>query len=1841
MSGKRGVQRKPDRRRKVPEIGVPEQEEQIASEIDGIVFVNPSSPPNLKLHATESDSSDKQEHRSVCSNSLSLESELPSKFHADHLNDVSFGCGLLGAPRFRQEIGPHPSHVEGEAVRSLTSAAIGGKIERNISDQNKFSDLSHVENTKVMPIDNNVEGASKFFPGSEQPDELLEEEIRIKIEELKIRQLCLDLAKRRAMSKRDYPNEPRFDHVISPASNSSNLLNDLYRSAPCQKTSAVNVALPKIEIQPFDGTVKSFWSFMKTFEATLANKVSDDSERLSCLLYYCRGPAKEAIENCILLEPSVGYGEALKILKEQFGRPHVIVHALMSEILEGPAIRPTNLEGLRSLARKMRGCLTTLTQMDRLAELNCSTNLLRVIERLPREAKFRWAEVADSIIRDEREPSFEDLLTFIERRVSVASSLYGAAAAASNESFDRPPARKTETRSRVLSAFLSSPIVCICCQQQHSLDDCQKFRNTEFSDKQNLLRRHKRCFLCFKPNHLAKNCQLRIRCTVEGCHGNHNTLMHRDTSLNLKTRLATAHIGAVLGESKAARLGFIPVRLVSSTREVLTYALIDNGSDVTLVDDEVSSRLNLNGKSCKLNVRTLHGTRIISGKQVGLEIQSLSSDFSVPVDLAYVVKSLPVTRVDASSVRVEDWAHLKGITCETLPDNKVGILIGCNVPEAHWVLEQRLGNRKDPYAIKSAFGWCIRGPPNTSHSREHCVNWIGAEESCLEHIIQKMFEHEFNEKGYAEKTAMSVEDNQALEIAESSLAYSAGRYEVSLPWKTGCLSLPDNYAMAERRVQMLKKRLDKDTQLRIKYFDLIENYNKKGYIRKVSTGEAGRSRRWYLPHHPVLNPNKPGKVRIVFDCAATFKDSSLNRALLQGPDLTSSLVGVLLRFRKYPVAVCADIEEMFLQVRVPPKDRWALSFLWWDNTGFVDRPGVFEINVHPFGATSSPFCANFALRRTAVDNRDKFSMAAVKAVEESFYVDDCLLSVETVKQGKQVVDELRTMLRMGGFNLTKWISNRSDVVQHLPSEDKVREFVDLDFESRDCQRTLGVRWDVRRDEFQFQLKLPNAPATRRGILKCVASLYDPLGLVAPMLLLARKLLQDLCHRGLEWDTLVDESDRKAWQCWLENIKSIETIKVPRCISHKLASAHTVELHMFSDASEIGYGAVGYLRLGWTDSTNSCGFLFGKSRVTPKGMASIPRLELVAAVLSVKLMRMIQEELKLRIDRTLLWTDSTIVLQYIRNTSSRFATFVANRLRVIHESCSPSQWRHVPSILNPADIASRGTQSASSKQMDLWLRGPEFLCQSECQWPPVLIDVPLSGEDPEVKCLAATIIDDTKDVILDELVPRFGSWFGILKALAWLSRFVRYFIVLKVGRQSETVRLGSLKVSELEEACNKLVRLVQRRCFSDALNAVGKDNRNCTFKANSLSRLRPVIKDGLLCLGGRVPLAGGEKPYNAIILPAKDLVTNLVIKHYHEVEGHMGASHVLACIRKKFWILKGMASVRRVINQCCHCKRLASKPCEQIMAPLPSFRVEVGTYPFKYTGVDYFGPFKVRFGRASCKRYGCIFTCLQTRAIHLEVTHSLSTDSFLMALMRFVGRRGPPESFFSDNGSNFVGAEAELRKLVQGLDQERISSGLLYHKIDWHFNPPEASHRGGVWERMIRTVRRLLSSISREQVVGDETLLTYMVEVERIINNRPLIPVYDDPHEPRILRPNDLLLLRQNEGLVNDEISLSERYTRAWRQAQHLASVFWKRWIKEYLPTVQACHKWNTQRRDLRVGDLVMLIGGRRSVGTWSNGVVSEVIRGSDNHVRDVYVRTSTGLIKRDIRSLCLLEGALE
>ena len=457
--------------------------------------------------------------------------------------------------------------------------------------------------------------------------------------------------------------------------------------------------------------------------------------------------------------------------------------------------------------------------------------------------------------------------------------------------------------------------------------------------------------------------------------------------------------------------------------------------------------------------------------------------------------------------------------------------------------------------------------------------------------------------------------------------------------------------------------------------------------------------------------------------------------------------------------------------------------------------------------------------------------------------------------------------------------------------------------------------------------------------------------------------------------------------------------------------------------------------------------------------------------------------------------------------------------------------------------------------------------------------------------------------------------------------------------------AELSVDEVQVAEREIFRHLQKLSFSEVVGALQRVSRNQESSrqvkpglrklkiSTSLCKLNAMLDgEGILRVGGR--LENAAISYDAkhqIILPYRHHVTNLIIQKYHQEAGHLGQEYVLSSLRQLFWIIKGRSALHRVVSKCFLCRKLGAARGEQLMANLPKERLTPEDPPFTSVGVDYFGPLYVQQGRSHVKRYGCVFTCLTTRAVHIEITSSLDTDSFINALRRFISLRGNPSSVYSDNGSNFHTGEQEMRTAIDDWNQRAICEFLRLKNISWKFNPPYDSHMGGVWERVIRSIRKILTALLGQQLVNEEMLRTLMAEVQGILNSRPLMPVSNDPNDLEPLTPSHLLLLRANPNMPPRVFVKEDTYCkRRWRQVQYMSDIFWKRWLKEYLPTLQVRQKWCNPCRCFAVNDLVLVMDEGVHRGKWPLARVVQVHRGRDRYVRSARGRTNTSTLVRPI-----------
>ena len=1600
--------------------------------------------------------------------------------------------------------------------------------------------------------------------------------------------------------------------------------------------------LPRVELITFDGHPGQYWRFIRQYENFVECKVTDPGQRFLYLLHYCRGRAREAIEGCSMLQPDDGYIRARKILRERFGQPFKVARNMIDEVLGEARRTRADADSLSRLAVKMHNCSIALTHMNYQSDLNALHTLESIVRCLPIEMQRKWAEEAEKIATLEREATFEELTDFVDRHSRIVNSRFGQIALESSKYIrgtfppmhsgvsDSGKHRKWAT-ANTISRDDSVKVKCKVCDDAHHLNECPSFRKMNIPDRWNMAKKTGACFICLYHSHRASQCRRKARCEHEGCEGNHHTLLHATQKLDATSQ---AKVVCTMGRytSKPVRLGTIPVGVVTPQGVVKAMAFLDGGSDTTLVTEEFVRKHRLKGKSASLVISTVGGTSAKQSQKLELNLISLTNGKQVEVSEAFTVEYLPMKAAECVKSLAGRYPHLQGLPLEEVPKTEVDILIGCDVAEAHLVFDQRIGGRKEPYALHTIFGWVICGSLDNEPRRTTSVNCISFSNSCVEEELQRLYNNEFGDLT-DETGSMSREDQMALSVVAKS-RYRHEQFEVPLPWRPGADTLPNNREMVEKRLEGLKRRLWRNPQLKSRYFEVMQRNIDLGYVERLEK-PTHHERIWYLPHHPVVNPKKPEKTRVVFDCAAKYRGHSLNDRLLQGPDWTTSLIEVLCRFRLGTIAVSADIQEMFLQVKVPTEHRDALRLLWWPDNNMDKTPMEYRLTVHPFGAVSSPFCANYALRETAKQHGTRVSRSVTSSIFENFYVDDYLGSFDDVSTATNHIAVLTRLLKVGGFRLTKWMSSSRKVLDEIPEDERAQSVRDFHNELLPMERTLGIQWNAEADNFIFLLKIPERTVTRRGILSSVSSLYDPLGFVAPWLLPGKLLLQRLCKKRMDWDQPLDRDDLKEWEQWLLSLSRLGEIRIPRPLP-RMKTDREMELHLFSDASESGYGVVAY-GLWNTPDGQQCKILFAKSRVAPLKTVTIPRLELTAAVLAVKVVKLLKRCFSFFNGEVVFWTDSAIVIHYIKNVRTRFSTFVANRLAIIHEETGVSQWRYVPSRQNPADYCSRGLRNFEN--LHTWTEGPGFLWGPKENWPDNTI--PSTPTDAiETKRLVMAMNAHSTVPLLSKL-DRFGDWRKILRAVSWWTRYKCQLMIMTAVRPYNHLNIGPLLPSELEQAERDLIRMLQLHAYPIEMQRLASKEPNArkTFLIHSaIRKLNPVLVDGLMRVGGRLGNSNlSFESKHPLIIPSNHHVTSVLILHVHAKEGHAGENHILSTIRRRFWIVKGRAAVKRVIRHCMFCRRQNAAVGKQLMSALPAVRVKPGWWPFAETGIDCFGPIMVRYQNTRKKRYGCIMTCLQSRAVHLEMVHFMTTDSFLMALQRFIGRRGVPTNIYSDNGSNFVGAKRELEHWFKRLNRDELRNRTSHHGINWHFNAPYASHRGGIWERLIRSVRRTLMALCGQQTPTDETLDTTLVEVERILNNRPLVPAPSDETDRPALTPNDLLMLRSNEGIVTPKAG-SSIYCQGWKQANYLAGLFWRRWTREYLPTLQARQKWLLKERSFNIGDVVLLAGDTRHRNEWPIGVVKECCMEPDGLVRTVRVKTSNGDVIRDIRNVCLLEG---
>ncbi|XP_044751667.1 uncharacterized protein LOC123311663 [Coccinella septempunctata] len=1295
-----------------------------------------------------------------------------------------------------------------------------------------------------------------------------------------------------------------------------------------------------------------------------------------------------------------------------------------------------------------------------------------------------------------------------------------------------------------------------------------------------------------------------------------------------------------------ALMKILPVILCHNGKEVETYVLLDDASTITLIDEEFANSLDFNGPKQSLCLQwtnediTHHDndSRIVSftikGKNNGSKFQLRR--------VRTTKLSLPHQTVDVNNLR-KNYPYINDKVI-AMTNAQPKIIIG----QDNWPL---LVNRKlvagpwnGPAVSKTLLGWVLHGnlkygeknPNSVCHIQSFDIFREKDDLDVLHDLVKEQWRLEKIEN--SQELAPSPLDRRAQRTLDTTMRRVGQRYETGLLWKKEDLVLPESKANAFRRLRCVERKMDKDKDYAEMYTKKFEEMEEKKYIRRLSKSEIEEesNKIWYLPHFGVINPNKPNKLRIVFDASA----KSLNDCLLTGPDLYNSLQTILLNFRIKQYAFTADIKEMFLQVRVRKQDCYAQRILWRGMNRNVE-PDVYEIMVVFFGSSCGPCLAQEAKNRNARDFAENFPEAS-EAIIRHHYMDDYLGNADELEDAKKLVRDVIYIHGQGGFVICNWIANDDRILEDVDMDLVAQGHKKLDSNNKDMvERILGVYWNPVEDTFCFQTKFNKIDRdildnrrrpTKRDILKIVMSVFDPLGFLANFIVQGKIILQNIWRSKIGWDDEITHTLENQWQMWFSDLKNIYKFKIPRQYFSLNRHKSNIQLHVFCDASENCYAAVAYIRVQQEQAIQT-NFVTAKTRVAPLRPLSIPRLELQGALMGARLGNYLKKEMNLNISSVFYWTDSRTVLHWIRSEARRFKVFVAQRLGEIQDITNIAEWRYVCSKENVADDATKRKISWDSQR---WMNGPDFLRRNPEDWPRE-VETENFGIDPDTleEKFDNVLIISTKTILSTPDALRFSKWQRLLRTTSYVLRFIDIMKRRCTGK-------GELSVEEINKAENLLFRKVQEESFMEEINALMQGK-----PFSSSSRLRTLNcflseQDGLLRLAGRLEKSElNVQTRKPIILDPQHKITKLIVQKYHEDVHHHGQEIVINNLRQKFWILRLRQTVKSIWNSCQLCKIRRATPRIPVMGQLPECRIQPTIRAFIKTGIDYFGPLEVTVKRSREKRYGAIFTCMTTRAVHLEIAHDLTTNSFINVLRQFGCRRGFPDEIYCDNGSCFKSAEKEITEEFKIIEKKEILDFTVMRKIKFFFNPPLAPHTGGSWERLIQSIKKIMKEILKCRYPPEHVLRTVLLECESILNSRPLTHVSLDSDDAESLTPNHFLIGPSNISPSFTETAEKDlNLMSSWRAAQRLADMFWSKWSREYLPTLIRSSKWyrDNGERSIQLGDVVIMVDPDGPRNLWQKAVVINVYPAKDGKIRTVDVRNSNNTIyRRHVAKLIVLD----
>lgn len=1594
----------------------------------------------------------------------------------------------------------------------------------------------------------------------------------------------------------------------------------------CAHSNNLNIKLPTINLPVFDGNYLHWLEFRDTFDS-LINQV-DMIPQIN-KFHYLRNSLKGAAAVVIQSIEFSGdnYKLAWDLLCNRYNNKRILTNNHLKALFQ---FEPLHKESYRAIRFMIDTYTKNLRSLENLKEPTESWDTLIIFimtSKLDSVTARKWEEYRGESTSS---PTLKDFLQFLRNRADFLETVQFKGDVSKTEK--QIPKETKYTKSFVSSSSgIAYNKSCILCKQSHLLYECSKFKEMALEDKFKEVSKFKLCSNCLRQGHHHSQCRMG---PCRFCKKKHNSLLHRfnpnynPNNSNTKNNLESTSDNNLPSNLSKDSPNSFPNPVSLSTRmsnqvllctaevEILdsntnkTYlgkALLDSGSQSSFLTESAKNKMNLlcSNKNQML-ISGINDTVTKVGESCNITIKSRSSSFTIDVScfiIPQITSLLPSVEVDTTKIDLP--SNITLADPNFFRPSEIHILLGADV---FWDIvesNQIKTGRNKPTLQSSKLGWLVAGPTGSTHLSNNIKCNFSQE---IRESLAKFWEIE-------EISSRSNVLSKCEELCESHFIQTTrrlpnGRFSVMIPLSEKPEdALGESYAIAKRRFLNLERKLSKSPDVKRDYAKFIHEYASLGHLTEIQNPKFG----YYLPHHSVIREQSEStKLRVVFDASCkTSSGKSFNDIQLVGPVVQDDLLSILLRFRQNTYVVTGDIEKMYRQILVDESQRHLQLILWRDDENQALK--TLQLNTVTYGTASAPFLSTRCLVQLGEECPD---LAVAEVLKHDFYVDDLNTGSDTKVQLKHLIAGVIQTLNEACLPLRKFRTNAPDIFDNLHISNEIQDF------SKQAT-VLGLNWSPDQDILQFSISTNiNTNFTKRTILSKSCQIFDPLGLLSACTIVPKIILQKLWQLKLDWDDPIPVDLNKDWRNFESNIGDIANIKIPR---HVLCpSPIVIEAHCFSDASQVAYSACIYLKSIDKFGNYSVRLLCAKARVAPlKPELTIPRLELMGALLGARLHNKVIKSLRVKINKSVFWTDSTIVLGWIKTKPKTLKMFVCNRIQEIRDLTNDCSWRHVPTNENPADFSSRGVAIQSLGNNELWWTGPNFLSKSEDDWPQNKCEVNL----PETKVTCSIQIQES-------IIPfqRYSKLSKLQRVTAYIFRFINNCKVMVSARQK-----GELTNDELQNALINLAKISQRESFPNEIHNL-KNTTLLNRKSNILS-LNPFLdKYGVLRVGGRIQNAT-HCPYNQIhpiLIDSKHTFTKLLFMYEHNRLLHCGPQQLLSSVREQFWPTGGRVLSKSTVNKCYTCTRLKAKPVQQLMGNLPPFRVTPAP-PFESCGADFAGPFFIinRKGRGakSFKCYLCLFVCLSTKAIHLEVVSDLTSNAFILCLRRFISRRGKPKLICCDNGKNFVGAKGELNRMLQTYNQS-VSEFAREEGITFKFIPPYSPNFGGIWEAGVKAAKFHLKRIAGNTNLTFEELSTLFAQIEAILNSRPLTPLSADPSDLNPLTPGHFLIGRPLTSLpspVTEKITLN-RYQLLEKLRQH----FWKRWSAEYLSELQRRVKWQIKTKEYGIGDLVVIQEDNVPPMKWIIGRIKHLHPGPDGVCRVVDVQTTKGILRRAIRRICPL-----